>query len=438
VTGSHSAAGTAFLAGLLILGCRAGEKPPELPKERLRDLGAGTGKEYRTPMAGEGFRTVVFDEEVAVQPRDRRFVSAWDAGFIGNVPGVHGGDFLPAASLYFWQRPDENEFLRAVIVGAYDDVFYSRSTDSLQPFEGILRFENYTVPIDQAPFVDGQRLMEEELTWGYLRPGIGAGFRRNLEEPRETDNMFALSFLFEPGYDFFFRGHDTADDYVVPQDTFVLAAHIQTKLDAMERNLLDLAHRGFALGGDALFESRLDWEDWGYDGEERAGSTRDHTAFSGYAIGAMRLPFQASERHRLLGYLYGGIGDRMDRFSYFRLGGGPTGEEYGTNARLLLPGALLEEFLTPRYLCFIGEYRWEAIFFSYLSLRSSVAYLERWRKDDGEVEFRDDVLASVGTRVTTGFFFKTRLQFDYNYNFGVLRYGDYGGHEFVVHFSGSF
>jgi hypothetical protein len=41
-------------------------------------------------------------------------------------------------------------------------------------------------------------------------------------------------------------------------------------------------------------------------------------------------------------------------------------------------------------------------------------------------------------RITTGFLFKTQLQLDYNYNFDVIREGDRGGSEVIVHVSTSF
>ncbi len=59
------------------------------------------------------------------------------------------------------------------------------------------------------------------------------------------------------------------------------------------------------------------------------------------------------------------------------------------------------------------------------------------RLHDG-VREKDDVLSSIGARITTGFLFNTRLQIDYNYNFGVIRQSEYGGHEVVAHFSGAF
>ena len=43
-----------------------------------------------------------------------------------------------------------------------------------------------------------------------------------------------------------------------------------------------------------------------------------------------------------------------------------------------------------------------------------------------------------GGRVTTGFLFKTRLQLDYNYSTGVVRRGEFGGHEVTVHISRNF
>src|SRR5262249_54796196 len=126
------------------------------------------------------------------------------------------------------------------------------------------------------------------------------------------------------------------------------------------------------------------------------------------------------------------------RFSKLRVGGGPGGEEFEALARPLIPGALVDEFLTSDYAVLVGEYRWEPIFFCYLSVRSSVAYVNRDRFSGQDVGTSDDVLSSIGWRITTGFLFETRLQVDYNYNFGVIRHGEFGGHEVVAHISKDF
>ena len=78
----------------------------------------------------------------------------------------------------------------------------------------------------------------------------------------------------------------------------------------------------------------------------------------------------------------------------------------------------------------MAEYRYELFFFTYLSARGSVQWLDRDRLElDNEIHRGDDTLTSLGARLTTGFLFKTRLQFDYNYNFDVIRDDQRGGNE---------
>ena len=426
-----------FLLSFLFLlaSCKSPEKAPEVQEEKLRNLEEG---EYRTPRAGEGFRTEVFGEKVVVPPRDRGQVSAWDLGLASVAPGVTESEVLPFASLYFWRHPDDNSFFRGVIVGVYDEIFFSKSTGALQPWEGILTFNNFTVPIDQAEAVDGVRIDGEELLWGRVRPGFGFGYRQRLEKPGANDNMLSVSIIGEPGWLYFDRGHDTRNDFVVPEDTFEGRGRLQFRIDALERNLLELPQNGFAAGSDIVYGHRGHWRDWGPNGRESASDTQDYLSFSGYLWGASALPFLESERHRLIASLHGGTGGHLDRFSQFRVGGGPGGEEFEAQARPLIPGALIEEFVTSDYAVLVGEYRWEAIFFCYLSLRSSIAYVNRDRFRVQKVSTSDDVLASIGGRVTTGFLFETRIQIDYNYNTGVIRHGEFGGHEVVAHISKDF
>lgn len=290
----------------------------------------------------------------------------------------------------------------------------------------------------QGDYVDGRRIDEEELIWGQVYPGLGFGYREDLEEPGHNDNMLAVSLLAEPGYLYFDDAHDTASDFVVPQDTFEGRGHFQVRLDALERNLLELPHTGIATGSDFVYGHRADWEDWGRGRRESAETGRDFVFFKGYMIGAGGVPFVDSDRHRLLGSIHGGTGDSLDRFSGLRVGGGPSGDEYEALARPVLPGALIDELTTNHYVVATGEYRWEATFFTYLSLRTSVSYVDRDRALGTEVSSREELLYSIGPRITTGFLFDTRLQLDYNYSTGVIRHGEFGGHEIVLHISGSF
>jgi hypothetical protein len=396
---------------------------------------------YRTPLAGEGFRTVVFGRDVTVQPRNRRSVSAWDLGLQASAPEPEDSGFIPFGSLYFWRHPDDRTLLRAEVVGVYDDIFFSKSSPRFAPFEGVLTFTNFTVPVAQSELVDGESLERQELLWGYVRPGFGIGLRRQVA-PGRQENMFALDLTAEPGFLYFDDGSKTSENFVVPRDTFEIRGHLQMRWDALERNLLELPHRGFAAGFDLVYGHRAGWEDWGINGGEAAGDGQDYLSFTGYLLGAGGVPLVDSDRHRLIGSLHVGVGHNLDRFSAPRVGGGPDpmGEEYGSTWRPVLPGAVIQEFIPDHYVLAIGEYRWEPVFFTYLSLRTSLAWLDRQRLEgDGSGTYRKNgLLESLGARVTTGFFYDTRLQLDYNYNFAVIRNGDYGGSEVVLHISKNF
>ena len=67
---------------------------------------------------------------------------------------------------------------------------------------------------------------------------------------------------------------------------------------------------------------------------------------SGYILGAGAVPGIDSDRHRLLGSLYGGIGSNLDGFSATRIGGGvlTMGEEHGSTWRPVLPGSSIQEY----------------------------------------------------------------------------------------------
>ncbi|MBI4587094.1 MAG: hypothetical protein HY717_24040 [Planctomycetes bacterium] len=435
------------LAGLLLLlgfPVRAEGKPPPqdsppAPEKKELPPLQPPGAPYRTPLSGAGFKTTVFGREIEVPPRDRRSVSAWDLGLTAAAPGLKESEALPFGSLFLWRHPDDRLLFRAVIVGFYDEIFFAKSAPSTGPFEGVLTLENFTIPSANAEYIDGRRLDEEELYWGRVRPGIGFGYRKQMW-PGEQDNMLALTLTGEPSFSYFEKAHDTAGNYVEPQDTFEPRLHLQARWDAMLRNLLELPHLGVEAGGDYVYGFRVNWDDWGANRSEKAEDGRDYQSFTGYLLGAAAVPFLGSDRHRLIGSVHGSITKDGDRFSNPRIGGGPTGggEEFGSTYRPVIPGAGIDEFFPSHYTVGVGEYRWEPIFFTYLSARASVAYLDRLRRQGGGVREKEGVLSSIGARITTGFLFHTRLQIDYNYNFGVIRQGEYGGHEMVAHFSGAF
>ena len=441
-----------LLVGLLsIAPIASGEEDPpaeqpEVPVQKLPVLEEPSDPDYETPEAAEGFRTDIFGRRIAVQPRDRRAITAWDVGGMAWYPAAESEHELPMAALYLWRRPDEQELFRGTVSILYNDLFYARSLTSDSPFEAVFAFENDTTLSDYALWADGERFTREELETGWVRGALGLGYRRQIDsgwrfrfaeriDPKAPDNMFEVRTTIEPKYLYFIDGHDTSPFFVTPQDTFELQGRVAMRVDAFERNLLDLLHRGYGVGVDGMLGWRANWEDWGFG--ERAERKRDWRLLQAYAVVAGGIP-AIGERHRFIGSLHGGWGGDLDRFSRPRLGGGPGGEEYFAIARPRIPGAVLNEYTPAHYAVAIAEYRYELFFFTYLGARASTAWLERDRLRQDGVRREHDVMNSVGAQLTTGFLFETRLQVDYNYNFDVIRDGNRGGNELVVHVSGSF
>lgn len=406
------------------------EQLPELNRE-------GT---YRTPRAGEGFRTEVFGREVIVHPRDRRSTAAWDLSFALYEPGPeNGSEIIPIGVLTFWEHPDDEHLFRAQISGVYDEIFWANPLPRFSFLEGVLTFENFSVPVAQSELVDGRYVEPEEVVWGYVRPGFGLGYRRQVS-PGRQENMAAFDFTIEPGFLYFSKGSKTAENFAVPRDTFVLRGHIQMRLDGLERNLLELPHQGIAAGADLIYGYRSHWQNWGTNGAEHAEKGRTYQSYTGYFLVAGAIPGINSERHRLIGVVHAGAGHNVDRFSAPRIGGGPNpmGEEYDLTADPVLPGAVVQEFFPDHYLLFTGEYRWEPVFFAYLGFNAAAARLDRLRGTGAEIVKKTDTFTAVGARLTSAFFFHTRLQLAYNYNFSVVRDGRYGGHEIIVSLARNF
>jgi hypothetical protein len=196
--------------------------------------------------------------------------------------------------------------------------------------------------------------------------------------------------------------------------------------DSLERNLMDLAHEGFAAGFDATYGWRTNWEDWGIAGQTARLAGREPKQLTGLRRRATGVPW-TNERHRLIGMLHAGQGWQLDRFSQPRVGGGPRGNEFMSLARPIVPGSAISEFTPDKhYAIALAEYRYELFFFAYLSAYGGVAYLDRERL--GAQRFaggiRNRTTADPGRRrLTSGFLFRSQLQLEYNYNFDVIRDG---------------
>jgi hypothetical protein len=426
-----------LVAALFGPGIAASWADEALSQSKLHPLLSPDSPAYRTPRAGEGFTAELFGRQITVQPEDRRSVTAADLGVQINLPASHGRAVVPFGALYLWRHPNDQSLFRADIVGVYNDIFWAGSSPGMGHFEWVLSFDNYTLPFSQYELVDGNAVKSEELLWGYVRPGLGFGYRQSVS-PGHQDNMLAIDLTIEPGFLFFNKDSNTASNFILPKNTFELREHLQVRWDALERNLLSLPHTGFAAGADLVNANRTNWKNWGLNGSETDG--QKYLSASGYLLGAGAVPGVDSDRHRLLGSLHGGIGSDLDRFSSPRIGGGALtlGEEYGSTWRPVLPGSIVQEYFPKHYVVAVGEYRWEALFFTYLSLDASLGWLDRLRQT-GQVltdtTSKNNFSSSLGGRISTGFFFHTDMHLAYNYNFSELRNGKFGGNEIILQFS---
>ena len=144
-----------------------------------------------------------------------------------------------------------------------------------------------------------------------------------------------------------------------------------------------------------------------------------------YALAAGGVPFVNSERHRLIASLYGGIGKDLDRFSAFRLPGRPTGYEWEAIALPLMPAAAFNEFFPSRYGIANLDYRFEALFFMFPYIRGTWAVIERLRFTPNGISNQMSSLPAVGAGLVSGAPWRSQVELNYAYNFGMFR--DPGG-----------
>ena len=135
-----------------------------------------------------------------------------------------------------------------------------------------------------------------------------------------------MSITYEAGYRWFKGTGHTSAQYGVPKDTYEGRIHFRIRADALKRNLMELPHEGFTMGGDLIHGHRAKWDRWGGAPFDTPDFTKEQTYLqaSAYALVATGLPFIESEKHRLVTSVHGGIGKDLDRFSAFRLPGRPT------------------------------------------------------------------------------------------------------------------
>lgn len=395
--------------------------PLVLPEGMTSEVRAAD--EEPTPLAGEAFHTEVLGEPVKVPPRDRKKVTAASFGISVLPEGPKFYQVLPFGALYLWRNSDDmKQRLRATLSGPVNDVNMNVGSHSSSGWELRFTFHNMIIPLGRSEYVEAQIVRDVEVEWNYVFGGFGLAYRRLLH-PGHQDNAFEVSLTYEPGYRWFKGTSKTSSNFIVPTDTYEGRVHARLRKDALERNLMELPHRGYALGGDFYYGHRANWNDWGGGpfGVSSGQQGRQYLMGSVFAVSATPVPFVDSEKHRLVASLYGGIGEHLDRFSTFRLPGRPTGYEWEAIALPMLPSVAFNELFPSRYGIAHLEYRYEPIFFIYPYVRGSWGIVEQPRfNPDGSVRNIMGSMPAVGGGVISGAPWKSQIEINYSYNFGIF------------------
>lgn len=390
---------------------------------------------YRTPLAGEALETTFAGEKIQIPPRDRRELLALNVGSSFLTPKIGGNFAVPFAALYYqkyWE--DDHRRFRAIVTGLVNYLNFADGTWNDRGWEVLLQWENYTIPFPRAEILNDEKIEDSEIYWGHVLGSIGLGFRVAVP-PYHYDNDFRAQLLYEAGYLYIDRSSHTGDDVILPPSTPFHELHLRLRYDAFDRNLLELPHRGWAAGMDLSMGRRDRWSDHQFSPliTFTREDTRDYLRITAYAVAALAIPF-VSERHRLLLSAHGGWSkeNNWDRFSAFRIGGGPSPSESNDLARHPFPGAVFDQFIAERYLILTMEYRLELTFFFFLHVRGTVG----WGRIAGlDNEYYLDVESLFGhafsAGITSGFFWNSVLYFEYAYDHHVIRRAQ-DGHAFLV------
>lgn len=409
-------------------------------KEYLFEKWYGEAKSYRTPLAGDSLDVEIAGEIVHIPAQERRHVWALCVGNTFFEPGIGDTSFVPFAALYCRQQSsDDRRRFRAVLSGFVNYLDFADGTWNDNGIEFIANWENYTVPFPSAEIIYGEEVEDSEIYWGHFLGGLGVGWRTPVF-PFHCDNECIVQLFYEPGYFYARESSKTNPDAELPPDTFIHQFHFHTRLDAFDRNIVELPHRGFAGGVDVIFGRRDSWADHRFSQKiafERE-DTRDYLRLTAYLVAAFGAPV-LSERHRFLFSCHGGWSPpgNLDRFSALRLGGGPNPSESSDMARSPYPGALFDQFIMERYLLLTLEYRLELFFFMYAHVRGTLGW-GRVAGLDSEDRFTIDSTSSQSFSVglTSGFLWDSLIYLEYSYDNGVVRPNDHG-HAILISWSKS-
>ena len=386
-------------------------------------------EEYHTPLAGDELNTSLLGYPIHIPARNRDNVFAViTLGGMYFDPRLGGSDALPIGALY-WRHRWEKYNIRTVVSIFQNELDLTRSFGE---FELLGHLENETLPFSTAEIINGREVKESSILWGTFSGGFGAGWRQPVA-PFHVDNDLKLQAFYHAGYLYSDTTADTSPKVRLPPDTLVHGIRLRARNDSFSRNLMELPHQGWAGGIDLELTRRDTWSDANYGGGDlRGNSTRDYMKFSGYLSGATGIPW-LSERNRLLASVYGGfaLGHDLDRFSSFRIGGGPFPSENVDLIRHPYPGAVFNQFYVSDYAIGNVEYRRELLFFLYLHLRETFVWANRnlFSSPQRFSEARGDAF-SVG--LTSGFFWQSQLYLEFTRDNGILRNGASGNSLLVL------
>lgn len=405
----------------------------------------GPDDEYRTPRAGEKLHGYIpwLGMEFDVPERDRSNIMAVSLGAAIYTPKVADNVVIPFAAFYYTKSWEEHRRrLRMILAGVANFVDFFEGSWNNAGIELAFNFENYTIPIPSSLEIEKQAIEDSEIYWGYVRAGFGLGWRTRVS-PWQVDNNLAFYFMYEPGLLYFRETSNTSDNYIVPKTTFEDRLHFRLRVDAMERNIMELRHDGWAAGFDGIYGYRHRWRDHDFNGSFKEDDTQSYYYVSGYFTWAGGPKF-LSERHRFIFSFYGGatVGDDLDRYSAPRLGGGPGGDESEALSRSPIPGARFDEFIVSNFLLCGLEYRIELMFFVYLHIKGIIGPVRRMEYDENDQEVslsKNEVVGSIGVALTTGFVWDSQLYIEYVHDRGLL-HGEKGtdGHNVLISWSKSF
>ena len=379
--------------------------------------------QYHTPLAGESCTIECLGRCVAVPSRNRDNTAALVLGGTLFTPNLAEHDFLPMAAVYWKHRWGDTRVRGtfSVFVNELD------TSQTLGKFQLLGHLDNNTIPFSSAEIERGVEVEGTSIKRGEVNGRLGVGVRLPVA-PFQTDNDLRLQLFYQAGYLYSKRVEDTAPNVVLPPDTMVHGALLRMRYDGMRRNLMELPHRGVAAGVDAQFMRRSNWSDANYGGAVYTkGETQDYLKVSGYLTAATGVPF-LSEKNRLLFSVYGGFAPygTLDRFSAFRIGGGPIPSETDDLDRQVFPGAMFSQFPASDYLIGAVEYRRELFPFLYLHLRGTYGWVNQNIFTDENRKFLAGSGEALSAGFTTGCLWNSELHLEYTYDTRILRNGTPG------------